>query len=175
MTRGEQAQELARSLGAAFVGGAADMPPEPLDAAILFAPVGDLVPPALAALDRGGTLAIAGIYLSDIPPLNYDRYLFQERQLRSVTSNTREDAREFLAFAAAHKLAVTTHPLPARRRRPRPAPTSRRAASTAPPCSPPDRFLAVRPQLPAGSAVPGCPLISGPRATGILGCTRELT
>ena len=57
MTRGEQAQELARSLGAAFVGGAADMPPEPLDAAILFAPVGDLVLPALAALDRGGTLA----------------------------------------------------------------------------------------------------------------------
>ena len=112
MTRGEQAQELARSLGAAFVGGPADPPPEPLDAAILFAPAGDLVPPALAALDRGGTLAIAGIYLSDIPPLSYDRYLFQERQLRSVTSNTREDAREFLAFAAAHKLSVTTHAYP---------------------------------------------------------------
>jgi alcohol dehydrogenase, propanol-preferring len=88
------------------------MPPEPLDAAILFAPVGDLVLPALAALDRGGTLAIAGIYLTDVPPLNYERYLFQERQLRSVTSNTREDAREFLAFAAAHHLSVTTHPYP---------------------------------------------------------------
>ncbi|HTR90342.1 MAG TPA: zinc-binding alcohol dehydrogenase family protein [Trebonia sp.] len=112
MTRGEQARELARSLGAAFVGGPADMPPEPLDAAIMFAPVGDLVPPALAALDRGGTLAIAGIYLTDIPPLNYGTHLFQERQLRSVTSNTRQDAREFLAFAAAHKLAVTTHPYP---------------------------------------------------------------
>jgi propanol-preferring alcohol dehydrogenase len=112
MTRGEQAQELARSLGAAFVGGPADMPPRPLDAAILFAPVGDLVPPALAALDRGGTLAIAGIYLTDIPPLNYAAHLFQERQLRSVTSNTRQDAREFLAFAAAHKLAVTTHRYP---------------------------------------------------------------
>jgi propanol-preferring alcohol dehydrogenase len=112
MTRGEQAQQLARSLGASFVGGAADMPPEPLDAAILFAPVGDLVPPALAALDRGGTLAVAGIYLTDIPPLNYERHLFQERQLRSVTSNTRQDAREFLAFAAAHKLAVTTHRYP---------------------------------------------------------------
>ena len=112
MTRGEKAQELARSLGAAFVGGPADVPPEPLDAAILFAPAGDLVPPALAALDRGGTLAIAGIYLSDIPPLSYQRYLFQERQLRSVTSNTREDAREFLAFAAAHKLSVTTHAYP---------------------------------------------------------------
>jgi propanol-preferring alcohol dehydrogenase len=64
---------------------AADMPPEPLDAAILFAPVGDLVLPALAALDRGGTLAIAGIHLTDIPPLNYEKHLFQERQLRSVT------------------------------------------------------------------------------------------
>ena len=112
LTRGEQAQRLARELGAASVGGAADMPPEPLDSAILFAPVGDLVLPALAALDRGGTLAIAGIYLSDIPPLNYERHLFQERQLRSVTSNTRADAREFLAFAAAHKLAVTTHEYP---------------------------------------------------------------
>ena len=109
MTRGEQAQELARSLGASFVGGAADMPPEPLDSAILFAPVGDLVLPALAALDRGGTLAIAGIYLTDIPPLSYERYLFQERQVRSVTSNTREDAREFLALAQEHRLSVTTH------------------------------------------------------------------
>jgi propanol-preferring alcohol dehydrogenase len=88
------------------------MPPDPLDAAILFAPVGDLVLPAMAALDRGGTLAIAGIYLTDIPALSYDRYLFQERQLRSVTSNTREDAREFLAFAGAHKLSVTTHEYP---------------------------------------------------------------
>ena len=76
------------------------MPPEPLDAAILFAPVGDLVLPALAALDRGGTLAIAGIHLTDIPPLNYQQHLFQERQLRSVTANTRADGREFLGFAA---------------------------------------------------------------------------
>ena len=112
MTRGAQAQQLARELGAASVGGAADPPPEPLDAAILFAPVGDLVLPAMAALDRGGTLAIAGIYLSDIPPLNYEKHLFQERQLRSVTSNTRDDAREFLAHAAQHKLAVTVHPYP---------------------------------------------------------------
>jgi propanol-preferring alcohol dehydrogenase len=112
MTRGEKSQELARSLGATFVGGAADMPPEPLDAAILFAPVGDLVLPAMAALDRGGTLAIAGIYLTDIPPMSYDKYLFQERQLRSVTSNTRQDAREFLALAALHKLSVTTHEYP---------------------------------------------------------------
>jgi propanol-preferring alcohol dehydrogenase len=112
LTRGEQARRLALELGVASVGGAADMPPEPLDAAILFAPVGDLVLPALAALDRGGTLAIAGIHLSDIPPLNYEKHLFQERQLRSVTSHTRADAREFLGFAAEHKLAVTVHPYP---------------------------------------------------------------
>jgi propanol-preferring alcohol dehydrogenase len=96
----------------ASVGEADGMPPEPLDAAILFAPVGDLVLPALAALDRGGTLAIAGIHLTDIPPLNYEKHLFQERQLRSVTSNTREDAREFLGFAASHKLKITVHPYP---------------------------------------------------------------
>ncbi len=112
LTRGEQARRLALGLGVASVGEAADSPPEPLDAAILFAPVGDLVLPALAALDRGGTLAIAGIYLSDIPPLNYERHLFSERQLRSVTSNTRAGAREFLDFAAGHKLQVTAHPYP---------------------------------------------------------------
>jgi alcohol dehydrogenase, propanol-preferring len=115
MTRGAKAQELARSLGAAFVGGATDTPPEPLDSAILFAPVGDLVPTALAALDRGGTLSIAGIYLTDIPPLNYERHLFSERQVRSVTSNTRADAREFLAFAGRHRLSVTTHQYPLNR------------------------------------------------------------
>jgi propanol-preferring alcohol dehydrogenase len=112
LTRGEQARQLALSLGAASAGDAYGMPPEPLDAAILFAPVGDLVPVALQALDRGGTLAIAGIYLSDIPPLNYERHLFQERQLRSVTANTRQDAREFLDFADQHKMDVTVHPYP---------------------------------------------------------------
>jgi alcohol dehydrogenase, propanol-preferring len=112
LTRGEKARQLALDLGAASARGAYDAPPEPLDAAILFAPVGDLVPVALAALDRGGTLAVAGIHLSDIPPLNYERHLFQERQLRSVTSNTRVDAREFLDFANDHKLDVTAHPYP---------------------------------------------------------------
>jgi propanol-preferring alcohol dehydrogenase len=112
LTRGEASQRLALELGAASAGGAYDAPPEPLDAAILFAPVGDLVPPALEALDRGGTLSVAGIYLTDVPPLNYDKHLFYERQLRSVTSNTRQDAREFLAFAADHHLQVTTHPYP---------------------------------------------------------------
>lgn len=110
LTRGEAARELATELGAASVGGPADMPPEPLDAAILFAPVGDLVLPALAALDRGGTLAIAGIHLSDVPTLNYQNHLFYERQVRSVTSNTREDGRAFLALAGQHKLHVRTTP-----------------------------------------------------------------
>lgn len=108
MTRGAGARELATALGAASVQGAADRPPVPLDAAILFAPVGELVLPALEALDRGGTLAIAGIHLSDIPSLNYQAHLFQERRLRSVTSNTRADAREFLDFAGRHHIEVTT-------------------------------------------------------------------
>ncbi|MEV5714834.1 zinc-binding alcohol dehydrogenase family protein [Amycolatopsis mediterranei] len=110
LTRSAAARELALELGAASAGEAAEPPPEPLDSAILFAPVGDLVLPALAALDRGGTLAIAGIHLSDVPPLDYRRHLFQERQVRSVTANTRADAREFLDFAGHHHLEVSTVP-----------------------------------------------------------------
>jgi alcohol dehydrogenase, propanol-preferring len=106
LTRSEEAQRQALELGAASAGGAADRPPEPLDAAILFAPVGDLVPVALAALDAGGTLAVAGIHLTDIPPLNYERHLFRERTLTSVTANTRQDGEEFLALAAAIPVQV---------------------------------------------------------------------
>jgi alcohol dehydrogenase, propanol-preferring len=112
MTRGAAARELALALGAASAQGPDDRPPVELDAAILFAPVGDLVLPALEALDPGGTLAVAGIHLSDIPPMNYQRHLFLERQLRSVTSNTRADAREFLAFAGRHRIGVTTPEYP---------------------------------------------------------------
>jgi propanol-preferring alcohol dehydrogenase len=112
MTRSEPARELARELGAVFVGDAYDSPPDPLDSAILFAPVGDLVPVALKALDRGGTLAIAGIHLSDIPPLNYAADLFHERQLRSVTANTRADGEEFWSLAAEIPLAPTTTAYP---------------------------------------------------------------
>ncbi|TLW95048.1 zinc-binding alcohol dehydrogenase family protein [Saccharomonospora piscinae] len=112
MTRGVGARRLARELGASSAQGPADPPPEPLDAAVLFAPAGDLVPTALAALDRGGTLAVAGIHLTDIPPLHYRRHLFQERQLRSVTANTRDDAGEFLRFAAQHRLRVATTSYP---------------------------------------------------------------
>ena len=108
MTRSEEAQRLALSLGAKSVQGASDPPPEPLDSAILFAPVGDLVPTALAALDRGGTLAVAGIYLSPIPGLDYWRHLFEERRLRSVTANTRADGEEFLRIAAEIPIKVAT-------------------------------------------------------------------
>jgi len=86
-------------LGAVWVGGADEQPPKKLDAAILFAPVGSLVPPALKALDRGGVLVIAGIHLSDVPPLNYEEDLFYERVVRSVTANTRADGEELLRLA----------------------------------------------------------------------------
>jgi propanol-preferring alcohol dehydrogenase len=107
-TRSPASMALARQLGAAWVGGSDDMPPVALDAAILFAPVGSLVPPALAALDRGGVLAVAGIHLSDIPSLNYSRHLFEERVLRSVTANTRRDGEEFLALAPRLGVRATT-------------------------------------------------------------------
>ena len=112
MTRGEKARRLALDLGASSATGAYDDPPEKLDSAILFAPVGDLVPVALRALDRGGVLAIAGIHLSDVPSLVYERDLFYEREVRSVTANTRADGEAFLRFAAEHRLAVTTHAYP---------------------------------------------------------------
>lgn len=108
MTRSAQARALARELGAAYVGDAYDVPPVPLDSAILFAPAGDLVPVALRSLDRGGTLAIAGIHLSAIPPLNYGSELFFERQVRSVTANTRADGHEFLDLAARIPVSLTT-------------------------------------------------------------------
>ena len=108
MTRSAQARALALDLGATFAGGAEEQPPDPLDAAILFAPAGGLVPVALRALDRGGTLAVAGIHLSDIPSLHYADELFEERQLRSVTANTRADGEEFFRIAAEIPLRPTT-------------------------------------------------------------------
>ncbi len=110
LTRGEHNRRLAAELGCHSVGAAADSPPEPLDGAILFAPAGELVPVAMRALDRGGTLATAGIWLSDIPSMEYERDLFYERVLRSVTANTRSDGREFLALAERHGVRATTVP-----------------------------------------------------------------
>ncbi len=94
-------QQLARELGARWVGGTADSPPEKLHGAIIFAPAGELVPPALRALERGGTLALAGIHMSPIPSLNYDEDVFGERVIRSVTANTRQDGIDFFREAAA--------------------------------------------------------------------------
>ncbi|GAA1116362.1 zinc-binding alcohol dehydrogenase family protein [Nocardiopsis composta] len=108
VTRSARARRLALDLGCASASPLGKGPPEPLDAAILFAPAGGLVPAVLEALDRGGVLAIAGIHLTGIPALDYRRHLFQERTVRSVTANTRADAREFLDFAARHPPAVRT-------------------------------------------------------------------
>jgi propanol-preferring alcohol dehydrogenase len=115
MTRSPEARQLALDLGVASAGDTFDRPPEPLDAAITFAPAGEIVPAALEALDRGGTLAIAGIHLSDIPSLRYADHLFHERQIRSVTANTRRDGEEFLALAARIpiRVATTTYPFDA--------------------------------------------------------------
>ncbi len=107
-TRSPQAQELALELGAVWAGDAAEPPPVPLDGAVLFAPVGHLVPPALEALDRGGRLSIAGIHLTDVPELDYQEHLFCERELVSVTANTRADGEEFLTVAANIGIRVET-------------------------------------------------------------------
>jgi propanol-preferring alcohol dehydrogenase len=113
VTRSPDARRLALELGASSATGDGGGPPEPLDAAILFAPAGSLVPTALRALDRGGTLVVAGIHLSDIPVLSYRRHLFEERTLRSVTANTREDGRAFLEEAdrVGISVATTAYPL----------------------------------------------------------------
>ena len=111
MTRSEAARDLAISLGCASATGAYDEPPEKLDSAIVFAPVGDLVPVALRALDRGGTLAIAGIHLTPIPKIEYE-WLFEERQIRSVTANTRQDGVELLDLAARIPIRPHTVPYP---------------------------------------------------------------
>lgn len=99
MTRGETNRRLARQLGVDFVSDSFGDPPEPLDSAIIFAPVGDLVPAALKATTRGGTVTIAGIHVSDLPRMPYQPTLFHERDLRSVTANTRADGVEFLRLA----------------------------------------------------------------------------
>ena len=112
VTRSAQGRRRALELGVASASDPESGPPERLDAAVLFAPSGALVPVALAALERGGTLAIAGVHLSEIPPLRYAEHLFNERSLVSVTANTRADGEEFLALAARIPIAVATEPFP---------------------------------------------------------------
>ena len=99
-SRSESHRELARRLGAVWCGRAEDEPPEKLDGSIIFAPAGGLVPLAMEHLDRGGTCALAGIYMSQIPPMDYEKHLYYEKVLRSVTASTRRDGQELLALAA---------------------------------------------------------------------------
>jgi zinc-binding alcohol dehydrogenase family protein len=107
MTRGRANRELARRLGAAFVGDAAATPPVPLDSVIVFAPAGELVPVALQATTPGGTVVLSGIHMSDIPAMAYERSLFHERDLRTVTANTRADGTAFLRLARALHITPT--------------------------------------------------------------------
>lgn len=113
VTRGEKHRQLAREMGAFWVGESPSQLPVRVDSAILFAPAGELVPPIMERLERGGTLAIAGIHLSPIPALDYERCLFYERDLRSVTSNTRSDGQRLLEEAAAIPIRprTTCYPL----------------------------------------------------------------
>jgi propanol-preferring alcohol dehydrogenase len=105
------ARDFALSLGAAWAGGSDETPPEPLDAAIIYAPIGDLVPTALRAVRRGGRVVCAGIHMSDIPSFPYE-ILWEERQLRSVANLTREDATAFLRAAAEIGIRTTTRRYP---------------------------------------------------------------
>jgi propanol-preferring alcohol dehydrogenase len=108
LTRSDDARRLALELGCASARDAYDAPPEPLDAAVLFAPVGDLVPVAMRALDRGGVLSVAGIHLTEIPAMSYADALFEERSVTSTTANTRRDGEELLALAPRIPLRVET-------------------------------------------------------------------
>jgi len=112
-TRGQQHRELARQMGAVWVGEHPAEMPVKVDSAIIFAPAGELVPPALAALRKGGTLALAGIYMTPIPEMDYERCVFYERDIHSVTCNTREDGRALLAEAAEIPIRphTTVYPL----------------------------------------------------------------
>ena len=107
-TRGEKHRAFARRLGADWIGDALERPPEALDRAITFAPSGDVVVAALSALRKGGVVAINAIHLDRIPQFDYDSLLWGEREIRSVTNMTREDARDFLALAAEIDLCPET-------------------------------------------------------------------
>lgn len=111
-TRGEDAKKFALELGCASVQGSYDPAPVPLDSSIIFAPVGDMVLPALASLVPGGTLALAGIHMTDIPTMNYQKEIFHEKTLTSVESNTRRDGEEFLTLADRLNIHPEVHEYP---------------------------------------------------------------
>jgi len=113
MTRDARHQKLALEMGAVWAGGTIDDPPEKLDAAIVFAPAGEIVPAALKALKKGGTVALGGIHMSPIPPLDYN-LLYGERVVRSVANNTRQDGEDFLRLAAEIPIHTETEVFPLR-------------------------------------------------------------
>ena len=106
-----ESQNFARQLGAVWVGSSEQSPPEPLDAAIIFAPVGQLLPLALKAVKKGGIVVCAGIYMSDIPSFPYS-ILWEERSIKSVANLTRRDGEEFLALAPKVPIRTEVHPYP---------------------------------------------------------------
>jgi len=111
-TRGESHREMAKAMGAAWAGEDPAEMPVRADSAILFAPAGELVPPALRALKKGGTLALAGIHMSDVPAMNYEECLFHEKNVRSVTANTRADGEGLLREAAEIPIRPKVTPFP---------------------------------------------------------------
>jgi propanol-preferring alcohol dehydrogenase len=111
-TRSEGHQKLARELGAAWVGRAEDTPPAKIHGAIIFAPAGELVLDALRVLERGGTVALAGVTMTPIPEIDYDRLLYWERSIRSVANFTRQDAQELLQVAAKIPIQTSVQAFP---------------------------------------------------------------
>lgn len=113
VTRGESHRQLAREMGAYWVGEPGETPPIEMDSAIIFAPAGEIVPDALRAIRKGGTVAMAGIYMTPVPELSYEAHLFHEKNLRSVEANTREDGRGLLREAAEVpvRARITSFPL----------------------------------------------------------------
>ena len=107
-TRSKGHRRLARELGATWVGGAQDAPPEKPHSSIIFAPAGEIIPAALEALEQGGTMALAGITMTDTPPLEYEKHLYHEKILRSVANSTRRDGLELVELAARIPIKTTT-------------------------------------------------------------------
>jgi propanol-preferring alcohol dehydrogenase len=107
-TRGESRRELAVRLGASWAGQVPEQPDVPLDGSIIFAPAGELIPPALEALDRGGTLVLAGIHMTPVPALDYERHLYYEKKVVTVTANTRQDGEDLLDLAATIPIRTKT-------------------------------------------------------------------
>jgi len=113
VTRSRAHRQLAKEMGATWVGQSPDQMPQKAHSAIMFAPAGELIPPALEQLNKGGTLALAGIYMTPIPSLDYEKHLFYERNIHSTTCNTRQDGQELFAEAAQIPIQphTTTYPL----------------------------------------------------------------